>query len=87
VTGRLKELIVVRGRTIPQDIERTAEQSHQARGGEPAAFGVEGEAEERLVVVQAWPHARGRLSIEHAKAAIVEAVARHHACTQALSRW
>lgn len=54
VTGRLKDLIVIRGRNhYPQDIELTVEQSHiSLRLGYGAAFSVEIEAEERLIVVQ-----------------------------------
>ncbi|WP_437338558.1 amino acid adenylation domain-containing protein [Sorangium sp. So ce394] len=54
VTGRLKDLILVRGRNLyPDDLERTAEASHPAlRRGCCAAFGVEAEGEERLVLVQ-----------------------------------
>jgi acyl-CoA synthetase (AMP-forming)/AMP-acid ligase II/acyl carrier protein len=53
VTGRLKDLIVIRGRNhYPQDIELTAEASHLAlRPGCSAAFAVAGEDAERLVVV------------------------------------
>ena len=54
VTGRLKDLIIVRGRNVyPQDIEWTVERCHpalRAEGG--AAFAVEVDGEERLVVVQ-----------------------------------
>lgn len=54
VTGRLKDLIVVRGNNhYPQDIERTAQRSHPAlrpEGG--AAFALAIEGEERLVLVQ-----------------------------------
>ncbi|HEV7787209.1 MAG TPA: fatty acyl-AMP ligase, partial [Thermoanaerobaculia bacterium] len=51
VTGRLKDLIVVRGRNLyPHDLERTAEESHPAlRSGGAAAFSVEADGEERLV--------------------------------------
>jgi amino acid adenylation domain-containing protein len=54
VTGRLKDLIVVRGRNhYPQDIELTVEKSHASlRSGCGAAFSVEIEDEERLIVVQ-----------------------------------
>jgi acyl-CoA synthetase (AMP-forming)/AMP-acid ligase II/acyl carrier protein len=54
VTGRLKDLIVIRGRNIhPQDVERTAEASHPAlRPGAGAAFAVDVDGAERLVVVQ-----------------------------------
>ncbi|HEU4873754.1 MAG TPA: AMP-binding protein, partial [Pyrinomonadaceae bacterium] len=54
ITGRLKDLIIIRGRNhYPQDIERAVQISHPALkpdGG--AAFSVEFENEERLVVVQ-----------------------------------
>ena len=54
VTGRLKDLIIIRGRNLyPQDIEATAERSHPAvRPGGGAAFPVNLGGEERLVVVQ-----------------------------------
>jgi acyl-CoA synthetase (AMP-forming)/AMP-acid ligase II len=54
VTGRLKDLIIIRGRNLyPQDIELTVERSHPAlRPGCGAAFSVEINGEERLVVVQ-----------------------------------
>jgi amino acid adenylation domain-containing protein len=54
VTGRLKDLIILRGRNLyPQDVELTAERSHPAlRPGCSAAFAVDAEGEERLVVVQ-----------------------------------
>ncbi|HEX5746348.1 MAG TPA: amino acid adenylation domain-containing protein [Archangium sp.] len=54
ITGRLKDLIIIRGRNhYPQDIEMTVEQSHPAlRPGCGAAFALEVEGEERLVVVQ-----------------------------------
>ncbi len=53
VTGRLKDLIIIRGRNhYPQDIEYTVEQSHAAvRAGCVAAFSIEVTGEERLVVV------------------------------------
>jgi len=53
VTGRIKDLIVIRGRNhYPQDIELTAEASHPAlRPGCSAAFAVAGNETERLVVV------------------------------------
>ncbi|NBD08734.1 non-ribosomal peptide synthetase [Corallococcus silvisoli] len=53
VTGRLKDLIIIRGRNhYPQDIERTVESSHPAiRPGCTAAFSIEQDDEERLIVV------------------------------------
>jgi acyl-CoA synthetase (AMP-forming)/AMP-acid ligase II len=53
VTGRLKDLIIIRGRNLyPQDIELSVERAHPAlRPGCGAAFSVEIGEEERLVVV------------------------------------
>lgn len=52
VTGRLKDLIIVRGRNYyPQDLELTAETCHaQVRRGCCAAFSVDLDGEESLVV-------------------------------------
>jgi acyl-CoA synthetase (AMP-forming)/AMP-acid ligase II/acyl carrier protein len=54
VTGRLKDLLIMRGQNhYPQDIERTVETSHPAlRLGAGAAFAVEVNGEECLVVLQ-----------------------------------
>jgi amino acid adenylation domain-containing protein len=54
ITGRLKDLLIIRGQNYyPQDIELTVEQSHPIlQPGSGAAFSVEIEGEERLVVVQ-----------------------------------
>ena len=54
VTGRLKDVVIIRGRNYyPQDIELTVEQSHPAlKAGASAAFSVEVEGEEQLVVAQ-----------------------------------
>jgi amino acid adenylation domain-containing protein len=54
VTGRIKDLIVLRGRNVyPQDVERTVEDCHPGlRQGCGAAFGVDVDGEERLVIVQ-----------------------------------
>ncbi len=53
VTGRLKELVILRGRNLyPHDLEATAERSHGAlRLGSSAAFSVDVEGGERLVLV------------------------------------
>jgi acyl-CoA synthetase (AMP-forming)/AMP-acid ligase II/acyl carrier protein len=54
VTGRLKDLIIIRGRNhYPHDIELTVQKSHPAfRTGAGAAFSMDVDGEERLVVVQ-----------------------------------
>jgi amino acid adenylation domain-containing protein len=53
VTGRLKDLIIIRGQNYyPQDIEQTAEQSHDlVRPAAVAAFSIDTDGEEKLVVV------------------------------------
>ena len=54
VTGRLKDLIIVHGvNYYPQDIERTVQQSHpRLRPDCGAAFTVEADGREQLVIVQ-----------------------------------
>ncbi|MFE2018538.1 AMP-binding protein [Streptomyces sp. NPDC059499] len=52
VTGRLKDLLVLRGRNLyPHDVENAAEQGHALRPGCAAAFTVPVDGEERLVLV------------------------------------
>ena len=76
VTGRLKDLIILRGRNVyPQDVERAVEASHPAlRAGGAASFAIETEGEERLVVIQEIERGRGKEAGE-ALAAIARAVA------------
>ncbi len=54
ITGRLKDLIIILGRNhYPQDIELTVEQCHPAlRRGSGAAFSLDIDNQERLVIVQ-----------------------------------
>jgi acyl-CoA synthetase (AMP-forming)/AMP-acid ligase II len=54
VTGRVKDLIIVRGRNIhPQDIELTAQESHPAlRADRGVAFAVDGQEAEGVVILQ-----------------------------------
>lgn len=54
VTARLKDLIIIRGRNhYPHDIELTVERSHPAlRPGCGAAFSVDVDGQEQLVIVQ-----------------------------------
>jgi 8-amino-7-oxononanoate synthase len=88
VTGRLKDLIIIRGRNhYPQDIEQAVEQATDlVRAGSLAAFAVEVEGRERVVVVaelergrreptviaSAFEAIRSRLAKEHELA--VEAI-------------
>jgi len=74
VTGRLKDLVILRGRNhYPQDLELTAERAHPSlRPGCGAAFSIEAEDEERLVVV--WELERGASSAAEEVEAIAGAV-------------
>jgi amino acid adenylation domain-containing protein len=78
VVGRLKDLIITRGRNhYPQDLEATAGNSHPAlAGGTGAAFAVDGEAEEELVIVQEMD--RHCTQPEEIAAAVRRAVAEEH---------
>jgi amino acid adenylation domain-containing protein len=81
VTGRLKDLIVIRGRNhYPQDIEWSVEQSHpslQPSGG--AAFVIDVAGEERLVIAQEVKRGFLRnLATEEVIGAIRQAVVEEH---------
>jgi len=81
VSGRVKELIVVRGRNhYPQDIEQTAQQADGAlatNGG--AAFGLDIDGTERVVLVQeVRREALRRLDAARVTQAIRAAVAETH---------
>ncbi|HEX8651125.1 MAG TPA: non-ribosomal peptide synthase/polyketide synthase [Pyrinomonadaceae bacterium] len=79
VTGRLKDLIIIRGANhYPQDIERTMERSHAAlRPGCGVAFSIELAGEERLVLVQEV-ETRQRPHIDRVIETIRQAVAEEH---------
>ncbi|MEH1788636.1 MAG: AMP-binding protein [Nostoc sp.] len=81
VTGRLKDLIIIRGRNhYPQDIELTVDKSHPAlRLGCGAAFGVEINGVERLVIAQEIErdHLR-QLDVNEVVGAICQAVSKYH---------
>jgi amino acid adenylation domain-containing protein len=79
ITGRAKDLIIIRGRNLyPQDIELTVEGSHSSlRSHCGAAFSVEVENEERLVVVQELEF-RAKPNLEEVIIAIRQAVTREH---------
>lgn len=78
VTGRLKELIIIRGRNFyPHDIEAAAQSSHSSlRTGRGAAFSITVNGEECAVLVQELKTVAGNsIDIEEVKAAIRMAVA------------
>lgn len=54
VTGRAKDLVIIRGRNVyPQDVEATVQSAHPGvETGNGAVFSVDHQGEERLVVVQ-----------------------------------
>jgi 8-amino-7-oxononanoate synthase len=79
VTGRLKDMIIIRGvNHYPQDIELTAEQSHDGvRIGNCAAFSVEQDNRELLVIV-AEIERRAQAHAEPVLEAIRREVGREH---------
>jgi amino acid adenylation domain-containing protein len=80
VTGRLKDLLILRGRNhYPQDLEASVETSHAAlRSGHGAAFAVEVDGEERLVVVQEVERTRRHGDLSEVVTAIRGALAEEH---------
>ena len=80
VTGRLKDVIIVRGRNYyPEDIERVVERAHTAfRAGFCAAFSVNVDDWDRPVVVQEIEPRRRDLDLEEALAAVRRVVAAEH---------
>ncbi|MDY7092284.1 MAG: amino acid adenylation domain-containing protein, partial [Acidobacteriota bacterium] len=82
VTGRLKDLIILRGRNhYPQDLELTAERAHpDLRPGCAAAFAVEVDGEEQLVLVQELERRAGK-DYQQIFDAVRGALAREHEVT------
>jgi FkbH-like protein len=80
VTGRLKDLIIIRGRNhYPQDIEYTMEKAHPALSrGCGAAFSVEINGNERLAVVQELDRRHRKTDPSAIVDAIREAIAAEH---------
>jgi acyl carrier protein len=81
VTGRLKDLIVIRGLNhYPQDIERTAERCHAALRPEGcAAFAETSDEGEQLVVVQELERRYVRsANLSEVISSVRSAVAEHH---------
>jgi acyl-CoA synthetase (AMP-forming)/AMP-acid ligase II len=78
VTGRLKDMIVIRGRNYyPQDIERLVQESHPSlEEGRGVAFSVDRLGEERLVIAQEIKYTHRRsLDVAEVTGNIREAVA------------
>jgi acyl-CoA synthetase (AMP-forming)/AMP-acid ligase II/acyl carrier protein len=80
ITGRLKDVIIIRGRNYyPEDIEHSFHGAHPAfRAGYCAAFSVEVQDRERLVVVQEIEPRRRELDAEAALQAVRAAIAAQH---------
>ncbi len=81
VTGRLKDVIIIRARNhYPQDIELSVEKTHPAlRPNSGAAFSVEVEGEEKLVVAQEVKRTYLRqINIDEVIEAINQAISLEH---------
>ncbi|HEU4322319.1 MAG TPA: amino acid adenylation domain-containing protein, partial [Roseiflexaceae bacterium] len=80
ITGRLKDLIIVRGRNLyPQDIELSVERSNTSvRQNCTAAFSIEAGGEEQLVVVSEVERQHRHGSLEAVVEAIRQTVTEQH---------
>ncbi|HET8705856.1 MAG TPA: AMP-binding protein, partial [Pseudomonadales bacterium] len=81
ITGRQKDLVIIRGRNhYPTDIEHTVQKAHPAlKEDAGAAFSVDIDGEERLVVVQEVERtARTKMNVDEVAAAVRKAVALQH---------
>ncbi|MCX7571137.1 amino acid adenylation domain-containing protein [Tumebacillus sp. DT12] len=80
VTGRLKDLIIIRGRNFyPQDLEFTVQESHPAvASSNGAAFSVEAEGEEQLVIVHEIERSFRKANLEEVVQAIRRAISEQH---------
>nr|BBH90792.1 hypothetical protein KTC_55430 [Thermosporothrix sp. COM3] len=80
ITGRLKDLIIIRGSNhYPQDIELTVEKSHAAiRQSNSAAFAIEVQGEERLVVVAEIERSYLKRDLTEVLTAARQAIAAEH---------
>jgi acyl-CoA synthetase (AMP-forming)/AMP-acid ligase II len=81
VTGRIKEMMIIRGRNIyPYDIERTIAESHEHfRKGSCAVFSVrKNEAEEVVAVQEVEKTARNKLPYDTVAGSVRKNVMRHH---------
>lgn len=80
VTGRIKEMILIRGLNhYPQDIEQTVQASHAAlKPGAGAAFSVDADGDERLVVVQEVERTQRNADLDEVVRAIRRRVTDEH---------
>ena len=81
ITGRLKEVMIFWGRyCYPQHVEQTVQQAHQAlRENAGAAFSIDSESAERLVIVQEVERSYLRsLNVAEIVTAICQAVGEEH---------
>ncbi|HEU5378364.1 MAG TPA: amino acid adenylation domain-containing protein, partial [Ktedonobacteraceae bacterium] len=80
ITGRLKDLLIIRGRNYyPQDIELTVQQSHAGfRMNCTAAFCVDVHGENKLVVVQEVKRQYRRMNVDEAASLVRQLVVREH---------
>ncbi|MDP4196876.1 MAG: fatty acyl-AMP ligase, partial [Bacteroidota bacterium] len=80
ITGRLKDLIIIRGKNhYPQDIEFTVERSHGTiRQNSTAAFSVEKEDEEALIVVAELATTENNINFNELFSAISNAISTEH---------
>ena len=80
VTGRLKDLIIIRGRNhYPQDIEHTAGKSHEAlEAGMSAAFSVTVDGEEKLVLISEVTRRHRKPDLDSVVRAVRRAIAQEH---------
>ncbi len=80
ITGRIKDLIIIRGTNhYPQDIEWTVQHLNSAlRPDYGAAFSIEDDGEERLVVVQEVERRSGELETEQLLGDIRQEIAEQH---------
>ncbi|KAG7382078.1 hypothetical protein PHYPSEUDO_005344 [Phytophthora pseudosyringae] len=80
VTGRLKDLIIIRGRNVcPQDVEASVEHAHDnIRPGCTAAFSIEKGDEEALVVVVEVKNGSSQQTLEEICREIIKTVLSEH---------
>ena len=76
-TGRLSDLLIVRGHNHhPQDLEQSAGAAHPSlRSGFAAAFALEGQGTEDVLLVQEVKRDADREELEGARRAVLQAVA------------